>query len=275
MADDHPNLIALELTRSLAANGWRPVGSVSGPTPSALARTIESLARSEHIGEHGIDWEPGRWIVGIRQHRDRLKDSQFLIPHIERVANHSLGDNGSETVNGDLVVVRRRHLFELADADAVDFYVGVMAWGFGSTGYGWWRTAATAHTAGAARLRSAVTELRSAARKSADWAFRAWSRRGIGKLPGVGTAFASKLAYFAAFERLPQAPLIADANTAWAVWALSGIWDSRNDRQKYLSYLDVAYRWADESEARADEVERAFFALGPAVRKAWRQARGQ
>ncbi len=73
--------------------------------------------------------------------------------------------------------------------------------------------------AGEARVRRAVQDLRQTATEHGyAGAWHAWSRNGIAKVPGLDTAFASKLAYFGCFDRTARrGPLIADLNTAWAL----------------------------------------------------------
>lgn len=61
----------------------------------------------------------------------------------------------------------------------------------------------------------------------------------------LDTAFASKVAYFACFDRENErGPLIADLNTAWALWALDGTWNSRKSATLYAQYVEWAQRWA-------------------------------
>lgn len=96
---------------------------------------------------------------------------------------------------------------------------------------------------------------------------QAWTR-GSGKVPGLGPAFASKVAYFAIYERKSGAgPLIADLNTAWSVWALGGIWDSRYFPEKNSDYVQWCGRWTRALGCRPDDIERTLLNLGPAIRR--------
>jgi len=94
---------------------------------------------------------------------------------------------------------------------------------------------------GEASVESAVTAYRDAWHQGGAAALaRAWTS-GLGKIGGLGPASASKIAYFALYEReAKRGPLIADLNTAWAAWALGGIRDSRYDAEKYADYVDCA-----------------------------------
>ncbi len=90
----------------------------------------------------------------------------------------------------------------------------------------------------------------------------------------LDTAFASKVAYFASFDRdRGRGPLIADLNTAWALWALAAIWDSRSRAALYADYVAWAERWAADLNCRPDDVERALFIIGPSIRRIWKQLR--
>jgi hypothetical protein len=103
-------------------------------------------------------------------------------------------------------------------------------------------------------------------------AWRAWSRGGTAELRGLGAAFASKVAYFACYDRAGgTGPLIADQNTAWALWALAGIWDSRARQTTYGRYIETAGRWAGELGCRSDDIERALFTMGPHIRGTWQR----
>ena len=92
----------------------------------------------------------------------------------------------------------------------VDLFLAVMAWGFGTIGYGWWRTVQMVNPGGRnceKRITEAVERYRSAFQQDGSAGVaRAWSK-GDGKIPGVGPAFASKLAYFACYERGRKADL--------------------------------------------------------------------
>ena len=50
-----------------------------------------------------------------------------------------------------------------------------------------------------------------------------------------------------------------DINTAWALWALNGTWDSRSDPGKYTHYVDWSERMAHKLSCRSDDIERALF----------------
>jgi hypothetical protein len=164
--------------------------------------------------------------------------------------------------------ISRADVFSRAEVGGLDLFLAVMAWGFGSIGYGWRRRADILKRAGEREIGEAVDRLRVAAKDGPEAAWRAWSRGGSAKVGGLGTAFASKVAYFAAYDRdVGRGPLIADRNTACALWALDGRWDSRASTEAYGGYVAWAERMARELGCHSDDIERALFTIGPHVRR--------
>ena len=51
--------------------------------------------------------------------------------------------------------------------------------------------------------------------------------------------------------------MIADLNTSWSLWALSGISNSRSAAGKYADYVGWCKRRAAELKCQSDDVERA------------------
>jgi hypothetical protein len=105
--------------------------------------------------------------------------------------------------DGDYLLIRREDVFDRA-GDTVNLFLAAMAWGFGTTGYGWWRTAEIVNPGirnGERRVAAAVDSYCDAyTREGVEGVARAWAQ-GDGKVPGLGPAFASKLAYFACYDR--------------------------------------------------------------------------
>jgi hypothetical protein len=149
-----------------------------------------------------------------------------------------------------------------------------MAWGFGDRGYGCRRTADVVRDAGGEeRVSTAIDALRTAYRRDGALdVWQAWSGRGPAKLRGVGTAFASKLAYFACFDaELEAGPLVADDNTAWGIWALADLSDSLRNADRYQRYVGWAEARARDLGCQPDDIERALFTIGPNVKQIWRR----
>jgi len=218
----------------------------------------ELNAVNQPIEDHAVRWSADAWIGAepwSKDTRGRLKD---LRDHLER--------------DGSGRMISRADVFDRR-GDPLDLFLAAMAWGFGDRGYGWYRTATVINTAGEARVARAVETLQRAAEEGGSaGTWKAWSRGGVAKLPGLGTAFASKVAYFACFDRTTgRGPLIADINTAWAFWALHGCWDSRSSAARYAAYVEWAQNEADGLECRPDDIERALFMIGPAVYREWKR----
>ena len=93
----------------------------------------------------------------------------------------------------------------------------------------------------------------------------------------LGPAFATKFAYFAARKQQSDRTvlLIADINTSWAMWNLSGIPMSVKLKASYLDYVDLAHNWGKnvKSEFGADEVERAVFKISADIREKLRNSK--
>jgi hypothetical protein len=234
------------------------------PEPAAAL----SLLREIHgelgsTDEHGTKWDVNAW-------RDGLSGSA-VASLVDAVA-HGLPQDRHR------VRITREHVFSFAGRP-LESFVATMAWGFGVTGYGWYRTRQIfAQNAG-----SRVPELLATLRSVSDSPESTWAvLTGDQGLHGLGPAFGTKLAYFTGYDRTESGngPLIADRWTAWAFWALTDQWDLRRSADLYRQYVETACSWAaalsadSGSVVRSDDIERALFAAGPYVRREWR-ARGQ
>ncbi len=222
-----------------------------------LAEALDCVV-PRRTDDQAVGWYGRRWVNSGSWH-----------PRIKRRLE-SLCQQLDSSGRWEELTISRQDVFDRRD-DAVDLFLVTMAWGFGTTGYGCWRTAAMICPDGedrSARIAAAVDAYREA------WSFdgavavaRAWAN-GEGKVPGLGPAFASKLAYFAIYDRLAGAgALIADLNTAWSAWALCGIWDSRYDPVQYSKYVQWCTNRAQAAGRRSDDIERVLFGLGPEIRR--------
>lgn len=145
-----------------------------------------------------------------------------------------------------------------------------MAWGFGNHGYGPRRTNDILASAEPAEVRASLEGLISASRRNpAD----AWDAIKVQhRIKGLGAAFGTKVAYFAAFsdeDASQLRPLIADLNTSWAMWDLCRLPRSVERRSSYLQYVDLAHAWADALDCRPDDIELALFEHGKRVLARW------
>ena len=218
----------------------------------AVTRTTETTT-----DEHGVGWSADAWLSRSDWDGEARAHVQALAATLPEVPEH----------DGRLWITRADVFDRSEEADGLDLYLAAMAWGYGRVGYGAWRTAAVLRRNGAVGVRRTVDRLRGMALDPSSDSFRAWSAGGEAKLTGVGTAFASKLAYFAAYDRSSgRGPLIADVNTSWALWALTGIESSRVSARRYEQYVAWAQDQASGLRCRSDDIERALFELGPTVR---------
>ena len=257
-----------QLVSGFKANDCEPLGDPSGELPAEVRALVECLRELTPLDEHAVRWDPDSWARGLESRRD-LPDRDRLLSVVARLAGLTQQEVGHW--------IRRREVFDLADGDVVDLFVATMAWGYGR-GWGWYRTAKIIELATKTSGRGDLQLLTEKLKRLAEFAgsgstvdlFAAWSdTTDPARLRRFGPAFASKFAYFAGYDRTGgTGPLIADLWVAWALWALADIWDARTDSAKYIQYLTVAGRWADDGGCRSDEIERALFYLGPPIRRA-------
>ncbi len=106
--------------------------------------------------------------------------------------------------------------------------------------------------------------------------WRTWSY-GPHRIPGLYTAFASKVAYFASYQcDLDDRPLISDLNTRWGMWVLTGYWVSEPRRRSkaagarlakgYGDYVRWCHATARALDLEPHDVELATFQIGKAAR---------
>jgi hypothetical protein len=200
-----------------------------------------------------IRWNPRTW-------REHLNPSYLaVIDTLELSTEESPGEPGWHRISrGDVFDCR---------TDPVALFIAAMVFGYGPKGNGATRTTWVLDAAGETGITDLVAAMQSA------WEFgqiedvwRTWSPPAPTKILHLDTAFASKVGYFSCYDRAQGAgPLIADANTAWAVWALVGEWDTRASAASYAAYVSTAERWAGVLGCRSDDIERALFALGKRI----------
>jgi hypothetical protein len=234
------------------------------PDTDGLLRSALSQLDPARTADQSVRWYGRRWAAQPHWHPDTRRRVQTLA--------HELDPSGQ----AEAVMITRADVFTRRE-DPVQMFLAAMAWGYGPTGYGCWRTAAIINPDGRneeSRVRAAMKAYHQAWADTGPQALAAAWTHGPGKIAGLGPAFASKIAYFALYDQdsdTPAGPLIADLNTAWALWALAGIWDSRHDPACYRDYIQWCQRWAHELNRRSDDIERVLFVLGPTVRRLYRQ----
>lgn len=224
-------------------------------TQDVLAAELKRLKPRDTL-EQKIPWYGRRWAAKGYWHPATRKRLKALADSLDPPSD-----------NGRLFITRSQ---VFAQRDPVDLFLAAMAWGYGTNGYGSWRTAQIVNPEGH-NHEAAIGDMVDAYRRAWDpdepeALLRAWES-GAGKIRGLGPAFASKVAYFALYEPdKATGPLIADRNTTWSVWALGDIWDSRYSAAQYGAYVTWCERWALKLGRHSHDVERALFSLGPAIR---------
>lgn len=248
-----------ELEQLVADRHRRRIAGDDRRGSAILAKAVRDLDPPE-TNRQPICWDADNWARKPQWQKGTLARINKLRSELE------------PTCDGRHMLIRREDVFDRA-GDSVDLFLATMAWGYGTVGYGWWRTAKIINAGGRngeQRVEAAVVAYGAAyLRDGFSGVARAWTS-GHAKLPGLGPAFASKVAYFACYDQHSGAgPLITDINTAWSLWALQGAWDSRYSPDLYDIYVEWCQRQAVQHECRSDDIERALFGLGSRVRAAW------
>ena len=163
--------------------------------------------------------------------------------------------------------ISRQDLFDLgepieSEADAVNFYVAVCAWGAGPSAQQTYRSIRPLHEPGAPQR--LLEGLRAAAVGSADDVYAVFDHSGPAKLKGLGPAFFTKLLYFAAGRPTSsdtRHPLILDKRVAVALgWEKTFGWQT----SEYSHYLDLVgqlhQRW--RPDLPTDVIEYTLFLAG-------------
>jgi hypothetical protein len=198
--------------------------------------------------DHEVSWHAASWRDGFASNPTGREQLDVLAARLPQRPGTNSG--WRKITRGDVFAV----------GEPLQFFLAAMAWGFGPTGYGWRRTLEILTAAGADAIETATRLLqRSYGDGGPEAVWTAFSAGGAAKVDGLGTAFGSKIAYFACYDRRRGAgPLIADRNTAWAFWALEDVWDSRAKAALYARYVATAAEWAAALNSRSDDVERTL-----------------
>ena len=191
-------------------------------------------------------WD-GRW------QRDALPGREVLSALRDDVAEHG--------------GIRRAFVFEQR-ADPLSLFIAAMAWGFGRHPRAPGRVARMLTPPGG-DPRSILNDIVVAAHESASAGFSAlFEKNRRGRLPGLGTAFGTKLLYFAAYLEGPvPRPLIYDQFVWRALGSVDGAPDLPHPQryvtsQQYLAYCAWAEANAGSAAIDADVVEFVLFAEG-------------
>lgn len=206
--------------------------------PPAVARVVRDWQAGGRPRQQGIRWPRERWLATFPETADAL---QPLPVRLDRgtVGAACEGAAGSP-------------------AAAWQAFVVVMAWGYGTVGYGAWRTARILQGDDHAPDRLA----RVAQQLAEQGAFDAYGLLGGAcRLQGLGPAFGTKYLYFCAQPAAGPRALILDRLVArWLaknarVSLNPGFWSSKT----YGRYLELLGSWAEALGTASDEVEMCIF----------------
>jgi 8-oxoguanine DNA glycosylase-like protein len=208
-------------------------------TPIAVGTLLEEWRRGPRSAQPGIPWPRARWIQAF----------PALQPALERLPA-SLNRPVIRTVCRDAA----------ADARAAEFaFVAVMAWGYGTVGYGPFRTRRALDTDNAQhKLRQVAETLHS---EGPIRAYERLAKAGDARLAGLGPAFGTKFLYFAQPSDGSPKALILDRLVARWLQLNAGVildplpWNLRT----YARYLDLMHEWSADLGCEADDVEYCIF----------------
>lgn len=222
------------------SSGWwkERVRIAMTDVPPAVARLVGDWQAGGRPRQQGIRWPRERWLAAFPETADAL---QALPVRLDRgtVGAACAGAAGSP-------------------AAAWQAFVVVMAWGYGTVGYGAWRTARILQGESHAPDRLASVTQRLAERGPLD-AYGLLG--GACRLQGLGPAFGTKYLYFCPQPAAGPRALILDRLVArWLarnarVSLNPGIWSSST----YGRYLELLGSWAEAIGTAPDEVEMSIF----------------
>lgn len=252
---------AVDSAARLLLGNMEPAGPLARTSeiqlPPILAELAEMLEAEQPVLRQSARWSPSGWTQKIGESVKLGHEIRVALTEAIQTVERHCG-----------TTITRQQVFDLkASVDPFVLFVAVMAWGYGPSGYAPARLERIAGEVGMDDLRGRLAAQIGAAKDPAE-AWAAWHQSA--RIKHFGTAFASKLAYFAGTHPTTGGggPLIADANVAWAMWAFTGLNNVREVGRVYLAYVEALQRWG--SGIRPDALERALFRLGPAIRREWR-----
>jgi hypothetical protein len=151
--------------------------------------------------------------------------------------------------------------------------IAAMAWGFGTTGYGGFRAATML-----GHLETIEAIVATARSGTAEEAYRRLWDRHRTAVPYLGTAFGTKLLYFAGNRgtRRPR-PLIYDANVWRGLRAMGHDFPppASVTTPRYIAYLELVERVAKRVQVSPDVVEYTLFCTGKQERRLRRASRSR
>ena len=223
---------------------------------SVVLEKVEDLRKaSGDVMSHQVNWNPLSW---------KRQGLEMFKPQISKFASECRQINKRH-------IISRQDVLTLSES-VEDVFIGAMIFGYGPIGYG------------PSRIERVISEnpglvekLKNQYESAADGPRESWeSHTQSNRIKYLGPAFATKFAYFAARKQQSNQaiPLIADINTSWALWSLTGIPRSVEIQDSYMAYVDLAHTWGADIGGGygVDEVERAVFKIGANIRDQMRKS---
>ncbi|MDZ4177624.1 MAG: hypothetical protein U1E29_00080 [Coriobacteriia bacterium] len=229
-----------------------------------LIRLIEERLDRELLRPESITWHPNTWLRRF--------------PSTSPAARY-MGELEGNSLNRDQILEIARQLPALSGAERTNLlertFLLSQIWGFGTVGYGAYRTSKAMD---AAQFPAALEHVYDLLAESGPAAAYDSMRPGApNHLAGLGPAFATKFLYFAGYNSAPPkgAPsLILDSLVGAALHlGEPSVFGPRTgrfwDRGAYSMYVTAA-RWIMGNSTRyalhPDDTERALFAIGKELR---------
>ncbi len=205
--------------------------------PDVVRQMVSDWHSAGRPRQPGIPWPRQRWIASFPEHAD---DFRSLPDRLDRAS------------------VRAACLESASSPEAARWgFLASMAWGYGSVGYGRWRTHRVLDVDGSDQ------RLADVARCLADeGSFAAYQRfTSSARLHGLGPAFGTKYLYFCPQAKGRPPALILDRIVSeWLSEAVQAKfnpvpWSLRT----YKAYHGLLNGWADEVEVAPDVIEELIF----------------
>jgi hypothetical protein len=215
----------------------QPQASEQTP-PTTLTKLLSDWQRDGCPKQPGIGWPRGRWLSHFPAHAGTIRGMPQLLDRqsVRVIASHAA--DGSTQAEAALVAT--------------------MAWGFGSVGYGPFRTERMLRATpdAATRLRNVAASIRD------EGALAAYARLASDcRIKGLGPAFGTKfLAFSQPAGHSPVALIHDELVSRWlAREGRSDLSQTGWSTSTYAAYLDQMHRWADAIKEDPETIEYLIF----------------
>ena len=221
-------------------------------TRETLFETVDQLHAKRPVLQQEISWIPEKW---------KIVELEIFLPQVEKL--QKLCRKATEKS-----LITRQDVLDHSQ-EIPDLFISSMIFGHGDVGLGPTRVARIAVATG---WDTVFGRLEGQFRESVNGPSRSWkSHREEHRVKHLGPAFATKFAYFSALKQGcgTDLPLIADANTSWAIWWITQeVSRSVEHHDSYVAYVRHCHDWGIQLakncgyQVTPDEIERALFVLG-------------